>query len=288
MVAGQPLIELQSVELGKARAAYLAAKARADLTRKTAERKRGLAAERIVSESELQLVEAEALAAAAEVKSARSSLTALGASLQDLDGEGDASKLTLRSPIAGTVIEREAVLGQVADPAKALLRVGELSSLWLVVHAFERDAVRVHAGSVARVTLPALPGKSFEAKVAAVGQQVEASSRTIAVRLELPNPEGILRPGMSATAWIPVGDAEARAVSVPETSLQRLNDGWFVFVPRHESEFELRAVGRGRDLAGEVEILSGLKPGETVVVEGAFLLKAELEKSRGEGEHHEH
>jgi len=288
VTAGQALVELQSVELGKARAAYLAAKARAELTRKTAERKRGLAADKIISEGELQAVEAEAMAAAAEVKAAKSSLTALGASPQELETEGDSSKLVLRSPIAGVVIDRDASLGQVAGPSKALLKIGELSALSLVVHAFERDAVRVKPGTVARVILPALPGRGFEATVAAVGQQVELASRTIAVRLELPNPQGLLRPGMSASAFIPIGAGEANIVSVPAAALQRANDGWLVFTPQREGVFELREVGRGRDLGGEVEILSGLQPGEAVVVEGAFLLKAELEKSRGEGDHHAH
>ena len=61
-----------------------------------------------------------------------------------------------------------------------------------------------------------------------------------------------------------------------------------IFLPRGKDRFEIRPVGRGRDLGGEVEVVSGLQAGETVVVEGAFLLKAEAEKSRGEGEHHEH
>jgi cobalt-zinc-cadmium efflux system membrane fusion protein len=72
-------------------------------------------------------------------------------------------------------------------------------------------------------------------------------------------------------------------------AVQRLDDNWVVFVPRPEAHsFDIRPVGRGRDLGGEVEILSNLKAGETVVVDGAFLLKAEAEKSRGMGEHHEH
>ncbi len=93
---------------------------------------------------------------------------------------------------------------------------------------------------------------------------------------------------MSASAWVPLGDAGSPVVAVPSTSLQRLQEGWCVFVPRDERTFEMRTVGRGRDLGGEVEVVSGLRPGETIVVEGAFLLKAEAEKARGAGEHHEH
>jgi cobalt-zinc-cadmium efflux system membrane fusion protein len=120
-----------------------------------------------------------------------------------------------------------------------------------------------------------------------VGSQVEMSSRTIPVRLEVPNAGGELRPGMSATVWLPVGEGTP-VLAVPAAALQRLGDRWCVFVPRGESAFEARSVGRGRDLGGETEILSGLSAGDTIVVEGAFLLKAEAEKARGEGGSHEH
>jgi cobalt-zinc-cadmium efflux system membrane fusion protein len=80
----------------------------------------------------------------------------------------------------------------------------------------------------------------------------------------------------------------ASVLAVPAAALQRLGDQWCVFVPTGDDTFEARPVGRGRDLGGETEILSGVEEGETVVVEGAFLLKAEAEKARGEGAGHEH
>ena len=101
------------------------------------------------------------------------------------------------------------------------------------------------------------------------------------------NEGGVLRPGMSAAAWLPIGEGEP-LLAVPAAALQRLHDAWCVFVPKAEGVFEVRRVARGRDLGGEVEILSGLAPGETVVVEGAFLIKAEGEKAEGEGGHHDH
>ena len=93
---------------------------------------------------------------------------------------------------------------------------------------------------------------------------------------------------MSATAWLTVGQEADKILTIPAAALQRLQERWIVFIPRGVSEFEMREVGRGRDLGGEVEILSGLKPGETVVVDGGFLLKAQAERSLGEGEEHEH
>jgi len=281
---GQVMAELQSLELGKTRGDYRDAQARVDLARQSLERKRGLAAERIAPQREVQEAEAELRRAEASLQGARGALNALGASN---DGGSDDSRLVLRAPLTGTVIERHLVRGAVAQPGEALFKVGDLSVLWLMAHASERDAVRVRAGSTARVAIPALPGSSLSGRVAAVGSQVEVSSRTIPIRIELANAGGILRPGMSATVWLPIGEG-GTVIAVPVAALQRLEDKWCVFVPREPGVFEIRPVGRGRDMGGEVEIVSGLKAGETVVVEGAFLLRAEAEKARGEGEHHEH
>lgn len=281
---GQVMAELQSLELGKTRGDYRDAQARVDLARQSLERKRGLAAERIAPQREVQEAEAELRRAEASLQGARGALNALGASN---DGGSDDSRLVLRAPLTGTVIERHLVRGAVAQPGEALFKVGDLSVLWLMAHASERDAVRVRAGSTARVAIPALPGSSLRGRVAAVGSQVEVSSRTIPIRIELANAGGILRPGMSATVWLPIGEG-GTVIAVPVAALQRLEDKWCVFVPREPGVFEIRPVGRGRDMGGEVEIVSGLKAGETVVVEGAFLLRAEAEKARGEGEHHEH
>jgi cobalt-zinc-cadmium efflux system membrane fusion protein len=91
---------------------------------------------------------------------------------------------------------------------------------------------------------------------------------------------------MSATATLPVGVTGASILTVPVASVQRVRNEWCVFLPKDADHFEIRRIGRGRDLAGEVEVLSGLRAGEIVVVDGAFLLKAQAEK--GEGNHDEH
>lgn len=281
---GQELAVLQSVDVGKARAESITAQARLDLARKTLERKRRLGAENIVPAREIQEAEANVATADAEVRAARAGLRALGAS----DESSDSSELVLRSPIDGTVIERVAIQGQMAEPAQPLFRIGDMSRLWLVVHAFERDAVRLAAGSMARVSFAALPGRAFNGNVTLIGKQVDASSRTIPVRIEVTNSEQLLRPGMSATAWVPVGKSSEKVIAVPVAALQRIGNEWVVFLRTGQDTFEIRPVGRGHDLGTEIEIVSGLKAGERVVVEGAFLLKAEAEKARSEGSEHEH
>jgi membrane fusion protein, heavy metal efflux system len=283
VAVGTPLVELASIELGKARGALREAEARRALAVQALARKRGLAEERIVPQREVQEADAEAQAAEAALAAARATLESLGIGVEG----GDGGRFFLKAPVNGTVLDRQVVQGQVVEPGRVLFKIGDLARLWLVAHASERDALQVRVGSAARVAYPALPGQPFEARVSLVGRIVDAGSRTIPVRLLVANTDDRLRPGMSATVWLPVGD-EGRHLTVPAASLQRLHDSWCVFVPRGEGRFDARRVGRGRDLGGEVEILSGLAAGETVVVEGAFLLKAEGEKAESEGGHHDH
>ncbi len=281
--AGVPLIEIESADLGRVRAQEVGARAKAELARQVVERKRRLVAENISAGRELEEAEAEAKAAEAELHAARSALQAFGAG-----AGGGGARFLLRAPIGGTILERKVARGQAVDPEQTLFRIADLRSLWLTVQAFERDALRVKVGVAARVTFPALPGRTFGGQVTWVGSQVDVASRTIPVRITVAN-EGLLRPGMSASAWLPVAGATGTVVAVPTAAVQRLDRDWVVFLPRNERHtFEIRKVGRGRDLGSEVEIVSRLAAGETVVVDGAFLLKAEAEKARGRGESHEH
>jgi cobalt-zinc-cadmium efflux system membrane fusion protein len=280
--AGQPLVELASLEVGKARGEQRAAEARRALAALALARKRGLAEEQIAPRREVEEAEAELRSAEATLAAASAALASLGVS-----PAGEGGGFELRAPVSGTVLERSVVRGQVVEPGRVLFRIGDLAALWLVAHASERDALRVPAGATARVAFPALPGQSFTGRVTLVGRQVDPASRTIPVRLAVANPGGVLRPGMSATAWLPIGEGEP-LLTVPAAALQRLHDAWCAFVPGAMGVFEVRRVARGRDLGGEVEVLSGLAAGETVVVEGAFLLKAEGEKAEGQGGHHDH
>lgn len=280
--ANQPLVELTSGDMSKARAEVSAADARLALARKNLERKRGLLAERLIPEQDV----IEAQAAVTEAEAAR---TVAAGALRQFAGSEGGRGLVLRAPVGGTVIDRDVVIGQLADPSKTLFRIGDLSKLWLVAHVFERDAVRVQLGTTGTAAFAALPGTTVEGTIVWIGREVETASRTVPVRLEVPNPNGVLRPGMSATVSIPVGVTGGHVVAVPIAAVQRVGDTWSVFTPKGPGVFEARPVGRGRDLGGEVEILSGLTPGAEVVVDGAFLLKAEFDKARGEGGHgHDH
>jgi len=279
-----PLAELRSPELGRARADVMSAEARVQLAARTLERKRALAAERIVAARELQEAESQMLEATAAQRAAIGSLRALGADPGTADSAEDPARFVLRSPIAGIVLERAAATGQLAQTADPMFKIANLSTVWLVVHAFERDAVVLTPQLPVRITLAAMPGREFEGRVSMIGRRVDPSSRTVDVRVTLPNRDGILKPGMSATAHVPVQGETRMLLSVPAAAVQRVGENWMVFIPKSDGVFEMRRIGRGRDLGGEVEAVSGVRAGETVVVDGAFLLKAEAEKTAG-GEH---
>ena len=287
--AGGALAELQSAELGRARAAVMAASGRVTLARTTLERKRALAAERIAPQREVQEAEAELAASEAEAAAADAGVRALGATAQDSAGPAESARFTLRSPVGGVVIARDVVVGQaIGDSPTALFKIANLSALWLTVHAFERDAVRIVEGTTAQVIIAALPGQTLPGRVSQIGGQVDPQSRTVSIRILVANADGRLRPGMSASARLPIGDSTTRILTVPSGALQRLGDSWVVFIPKDAGHFEVREVGRGRDLEGQVEIVQGLTTGERVVVDGSFVLKAEAEKARGLGgdDHH--
>ena len=284
---GQVLAELASPELGRQRVEYLSARSRLELAEASLDRKRGLASEKILPVREVQEAEIAAADARAALRSAQAGLAAFGVDPPAPDDDDAASPaFRLLAPVAGTIVERSVVVGQLLDPSAVAFRIADLSNLWLTVHAFERDAVRLRRGAAARLSFPALPGQDFTGVVTVVGREVDSQSRTVPIRIDVRNRSGVLRPGMSATAAVDVGVTGAAILTVPVSAVQRVRNEWCVFLPKDATHFEIRRIGRGRDLGGEVEILSGLDAGDQIVVDGAFLLKAQAEK--GEGGHDDH
>ena len=189
---------------------------------------------------------------------------------------------TLQSPVAGTVIERRALRGQMLDPGTAAFRIADLSTLWLTVHAFERDAVRIQRGTPAQVTLlGACRGRPSPGNVTLVARQVSTESRTIDVRIERAQSTGAAaaRHGGDRPRC-PSAPAARRSWRFPSPRCSGWATAGASSCRREAGVFETRKIGRGRDLGGEVEVLSGLAAGETIVVDGAFLLKSQAEKRR--------
>jgi len=198
-------------------------------------------------------------------------------------------KLSVRAPLAGRVIEREVTLGELVSPDKEKLMVlAGVEAVWVLADVSEARLPQVTLGSPAQVHVSALPAQRFEGKVSHVAPALNPDTRTGSVRVEVPNPDDKLRPGMFASVMLTAGvsDGEA-ALAVPDEAVQTVEGATAVFVPvaGEENTFAKRTVTVGKPTAGMVPVLSGLKEGEPVVISGTFILKAEIGKSEASHEH---
>lgn len=291
---GQVLARIDSIELGEAIGEYLQARARAELARETFERERGLFAERVSSQQEMLSAQASARETDAALRGAEERLHLLGLSDEQVVALGydqpRASIYQVRAPFPGTVVERHVTLGEMVDTQSQLFQIADLSRVWVWIDVFERDLARVHLDDQVELRVDAFPSSTFAGKVVYLGGQVESETRTARARIEVPNPDGRLRPGMFARVRISDphaadGKLESAAVlAVPESAIQREGDHVLVFVALGDGRFEPRPVRTGRKGEGFVEILEGLSGGESVAVTGTFVLKSEASKESLGGE----
>lgn len=191
--------------------------------------------------------------------------------------------IPIRAVSGGTVIQRDVTPGQVLNIGDQAFVVSKLSTVWVTAAVNEADLSLVHRGASADVTTQGYPDSTFHATVAMLGDQLDPQTRTVPVRLSVPNPGTRLRPGMFITASIDEPSTHT-GVFVPTGAVQDVNGLQVVFVARDGETFQVRAVKLGTQARGMVEVTDGLKPGDRVVVGGAFMVKAALLKSSvGEG-----
>ena len=183
----------------------------------------------------------------------------------------------IRSPIDGVVLSRSVTVGQVVDTGTEAFVVSDLSTIWVTASANEKDIGLLHNGANADVTTQGFPDFAFTGRVGQIGDTLDPQTRTIPVRLVLPNPGERLRPGMFAAAHI-AGSATRTAVFIPENALQNINGNQVVFLTTDGVTFRPQAVKLGTHSMGRAEIVQGLKPGDRIVVNGAFMVKGELLK----------
>ena len=195
----------------------------------------------------------------------------------------DRELIPIRSPIDGVVIARNISVGQVVDTGFAAFDISNLSTVWVNAAVNQQDLSLIHRGAAADVLITGFPDEVFHGRVAMVGDTLDAETRTVSVRIVVPNPSVKLRPGMFASAHI-AEPATRDAVFVPEGALQTINGMSVVFVTSDGVTFQARTVNVGTRSMGKAEIVDGLKPGDRVVIDGAFMVKSEMLKgTMGDG-----
>lgn len=277
---------LYSSELGLAQSAYLKARAKRYLAERAYGRAKFLLEEKVIGEAEAQRRQAELLSIQAEADEAHDRLKLLGMDDKEFTrlerSREIRSVVPIVAPFSGRIIGRNLTRGEVVETTENLFVVADLSQVWVRANIPEKDIPFVHSVSIsgnleAEVRINAYPDEVFKGTITYVGDVLDPVTRTMQLRLELPNPDGRLKPEMFATIRL-YSQALPDRLAVPEAALQRDQGRTFVFVQRSATEYELRNVQIGESNGTLTAVLHGLAEGEQVVTHGAFVLKSELLK----------
>jgi len=282
---GQTMAVVFSDELAQAESRYLTVQADLEEHHKHHARTTKLVEIGAASREELEQATTKLRSAESELASQRQRLLLLGLSPQRISSlrssEQVSSEVSLPSPVSGTVIARSANPGEVIQADKEILRVADLSSVWVIGQVYEKDLARIKVGSGASITSEAYPGRVFRGQVSYVDPTLDQATRTAQVRIELANPGQTLKIGMYVNvAFATLGGAESTIAVVPANAVQNINNQQVVFVAVNEANvFAMRPVRLGPEASGRYPVLEGVSVGDRIVTEGSFQLRAEWLKS---------
>lgn len=298
---GDPLVWLESVELSHAWDEFVKSLADLRVALRALERARALLEAKAISAAEYQAREASFLSKKAEAETAERTLWMYGEPEQEIaavrsavesnveiEAEAHPHRLAIRSPFDGRVIERKVTPGSLVEALEPLITVADLSTVWVFLHAYEKDLALLREGLPLTIRAESDPREAFGGKVDFLGSVVDEATRTVRVRATVRNRSERLRPGMFVRARLEVPRLRREAgpvLAVPPSALQTLEGRTHVFVQAEPGVFVRRAVEIGHTFDGFTEVLSGLAPGELVVTEGSFILKGEFARAMLAEEH---
>ena len=282
---GQTVAVVFSDELAMAQSRYLNALAELDEHHKHHVRTVRLVEIGAASREELEQATTKLKTAESELASHRQRLMLLGLGpnrIAQLKTPAQvSSEVSLPAPVSGTVISRAANPAEVIPADKEILRIADLSNVWVMGQVYEKDLGRVIVGSGASITSDAYPGRVFRGRVSYVDPTLDPATRTAQARIELANPGQALKIGMFVNvAFAALGGAESTTPVIPKNAVQNLNNQQVVFVEsRTPNTYAMRPVKLGPEVNGQYPVLEGLTVGERIVTDGSFLLRAEWLKT---------
>ena len=196
--------------------------------------------------------------------------------LQQLRNTGEVKRtLVYRSPALGVVLEKPALQGMRFMPGEMMYKIADLSTVWVMADVFEQDIALIKTGQAAVLRLDAFPGREFKTRVAYIYPTLNEQTRTIPVRLELANKEGLLKPGMYAQVELQTTADKISTVTVPDSAVIYSGQRTIILVELGEGRYEVRDVKLGRRSDDDIEVLEGIAENEKVVVSANFLIDAE-------------
>lgn len=280
--SGQGLAVLDSLAIGEAQSALLQAQSNQRIAQTDFKRAESLNADQIIPQREYLKAKSELEKSSTELRAAQDKLRLLGGT-PSASGAGS-STFAVHAPLAGTVIQKSAIVGELGTPSTPLFTVADLSRVWIEANLTEDNLAKVRIGADATVKVAAYPGEQFKGRVTYVASLLDKDSRTVPARIEVDNKDGRLKPEMFATATIDTNGAKKEVLSIPDAAILLLQGQPTVFIEK-DSGFEARAIETGDKLSGRTVVKSGIATGEKVVTAGAYALKARLLKSQISDEH---
>ncbi|MGH7256482.1 MAG: efflux RND transporter periplasmic adaptor subunit [Nitrospirales bacterium] len=288
--AGTLLSLLYSNELGMAQSAYLRASAMLFVAEQAFQRARLLLKEKVIGRGEYQRRQGAMVSARAEVREARDRLLLLGMSEEKLEAlereEKIHSYVPIFAPFDGRIIARNVTRGEVVNTNKRLFSLADLSTVWVMANIPEKDIQYVQEAvsfnQSVDVSLSSYPQEVFRGTVTYVGDVLDPATRTLRIRVEVPNPDTRLKPEMFATVRV-YSRPEDHVLTIPAQAIQRDEGQSVVFVQVNGNRFERRPVTLDSQNGEVIKVLDGLHEGELVVVQEAFVVKTEFAKQQQAG-----
>ena len=281
--AGDVLLVIDSPEITAAYSEFVKESSELEYATRAYGLAKDLYETRALPQKDLKQAENDLIKARAEFRRTKEWLLSLRVPAAELDKPLAQQKITsrfeMKSPLAGTVVERTVTPGQSVggDPSQVLFTVADLDTLQVIADVYERDLALVQTGQVATVTVEAYPGITFAAAVATVGDVVDPNTRTIKVRAWVNNESHKLKPEMFARLNLQIGDATP-FLAIPKEAVLEIDGKEFVYVEEAQGRFVKRPVKVGTASGDQVRILEGLQPGERIVTKGAVLIKGQEAK----------
>jgi cobalt-zinc-cadmium efflux system membrane fusion protein len=274
---GQILLTLTSSDMSQAINDYQTALASESFAKKQLERQQLLFTNGgIVAQKDVEVTEDAYTRAKITTQTAAEHIRILGGDTQHLS-----SVIEIAAPVSGTIIEQNVTSSagvKSLDNAPNLFTIADLSHVWVLVDVYENDLAQVRVGDRADIELNAYPNRKVQGRVTNISKLLDPNTRSAKVRIELANESGILRPNMFATAHFVSQGANMRTV-VPAAAVLRLQDRDWVFVKIDDKQFRKTEVhGGATNSDGTIQVLSGLKAGDTVVTD-ALMFDREVQKS---------
>ncbi len=270
---GQPLFQLSSPEVGQIQSDAQKAQQDVLIAQRTVDRVHKLKIDGAVSDKEVAQAEADLRKATSEGARATSHLSSLGVSASD-----PTVGASVRAGVSGTVVERNVLVGQEvrADSSSPLLTISNLETVWVLADVYEQDLALVQAGAKVGVRVPAYADEIFPGTIDHLGEVLDPLSRTVKLRCTVPNVGGRLKPEMFAKIVL-TSSSGTKVLVIPSRAILSDSEHSSVITVTGDNVFSMRIVEVGPENGGNVRVLSGLKPGEKIVTEGALFVKNEID-----------